>query len=79
MHLPRIRMRELSEFQIDDDQTSQATVEKNEVHAVPFVIDAQAALAADKRKVVPQLQQKALKVADQRFLDIIFRVLIFEA
>ena len=41
MHLPRIRMREFAEFEINDDEASEQPVKKQEVDPVPLISNAQ--------------------------------------
>jgi hypothetical protein len=70
VHLPSVRVTELAYFEVDDDQTMQATVEENEVDTKPCVIDAKPALAAKKGKIIAQFQQKVGEAVDQRFLKL---------
>jgi hypothetical protein len=40
VHLPGIRVRELAEFEIDDNETSKSPVEKQQINPVPLASDA---------------------------------------
>jgi len=41
VHLSGVGMGEFAHLQVDDHQTPQATMEKDQVHPIPFVTDAQ--------------------------------------
>jgi len=43
---------------------------KSRLYAIPFVVDAQAALAADKGEVVAQFQKKGFEVADEGIFQV---------
>jgi hypothetical protein len=45
-------------------------MKEHEIHAVPFVIDAQTSLSPNEREIVSQLQQKMLEMADESPLEI---------
>ncbi len=56
-HLSRIGMREFADFQIDDDETPQTTMEKDQVNPEPFITDAQSFLPTDETKITAQFQK----------------------
>jgi hypothetical protein len=56
MHLPRIGMGKLADFQIDDEETAQAAVKKYQIDSIPLAANAQPFLPADERKVSAQLE-----------------------
>jgi hypothetical protein len=68
VHLPGIRVGELSEFEINDDEASKSSMEEEQVNPVPLVSDAQPMLASDKREVTPEFQQKGLQLPYQGIL-----------
>jgi hypothetical protein len=70
MHLPGVRIAEATDFEIDDDQAFQTSMEKHQIDPEPRVVDSQAALPADESKVVAELQQEIRQVLDQRLLEI---------
>ena len=54
-------------------------MEEEQIHTIPFVVDAQAALAADKGEVVAQFQKKGFEVADEGILQVALGILIAQA
>jgi superfamily II DNA/RNA helicase len=48
-------MRELSQFQIHDDERSKPPVKKHQVHPIPLRADSQAFLTGDEREIIAQL------------------------
>jgi hypothetical protein len=68
MHLPRIRVGELSEFEINDDEASKSSMKEEQVDPIPLVSDAQPMLASDKREVTPKFQQECLQLSYQGIL-----------
>ena len=61
MHLPGLRIAEATDLEIDDDQASQASIEKHQIDPEPGVVDSQSALPTDESKVVAELQQKSAR------------------
>ena len=49
MHLSRIRMRELAEFEINNDETPEPSVEEHQVDPIPLVSDTQEVLKGERR------------------------------
>src|SRR5665213_924186 len=78
MHLPGIRVREFSDLQINDHQTTEPTVKEEQVNAIPFMADTKPFLPSDKREVTAKFHQKILKSADESFLKIALGVFIFQ-
>jgi hypothetical protein len=78
MHLARIGMRELANLQINDHKASQFAVKEKKIDAIPFPADSQPALATDERKVAAELEQKVLKVPQERFFKVGLRVFVFQ-
>jgi len=66
VHLSGGVVGELAALQVDDHQTSQATMEKYEVYPIPFVADAQTLLPADEAEIPAKLREKGFKVSDSR-------------
>ena len=64
VHLTRVRVAELANFQVRKEQAMQTAVEEDQIDAEPIIVDAQPALAANECKIVAQLQQKIGKVLD---------------
>jgi len=52
MHLPGIRVAELADFEVDDDQATQLSMKKDQVDAKPVVVDAKPALTPKKSEIV---------------------------
>jgi hypothetical protein len=53
-------------------------MEEDEIHAVPLVAHAQAALASEEREVVTELEEKRLEAEDQALFEVALRVLVLE-
>ena len=66
VHLARIGMRELADFQINNHKAPQFAVKEKKIDAVPFAAESQSALATDEGKVAAELEQKVLKVPQER-------------
>jgi len=75
VHLAVVGVGKFSNLQVDDHETSQAAVGKEQVHPVPFVADAQPLLPADKAEIAAQLQEEGLQVpisaSSRRCLEIL--------
>ncbi len=56
--LPRVRVGEPPELQIDDDEAAETPVEEEEIDAVPH--DTEAALATDEGEVAAELEEERL-------------------
>ena len=78
MHLAGVGVGELAELQIEEDQAAQAAMEEEQVHAIPVVADAQAALAADEGEVVAEFEQEAFQMADEGFFQLGLGVFILQ-
>lgn len=78
MHLSRIRVREFTELQFDDDETAEPSVKKQQVDSVPFVSDAQPTLASDKREIISEFEKECLQLADQGALKLGLGILILK-
>ena len=65
MHLPRVSVSKLAEFEIDDDKTAQLSMEEQEVHPVPLTADPEASLTSDKSKIASEFQKEVLPVQDR--------------
>jgi hypothetical protein len=63
-------MGEAAQLQVDDDQAAQATVEEEQIYAIPFVVDSQAALAADEGEIIAQFEKKGFQVADESVFEV---------
>src|SRR5579872_2265080 len=70
VHLSSVRITEFAHLEVDDDQAVQTPMEENQVDTKPCVVDTKPALAAKKRKIIAQLQEKVGKAVDQRFLQL---------
>src|SRR5581483_9940669 len=79
VHLAGVRMGELSDFQVDDDEAPQAPVEEEQVDAVPFIANAQTLLASDKCEIAAEFHEKILQSANECFFQIVFRVFILQS
>lgn len=79
VHLARIGMGELADFQIDNYKATQFPVKEDQVHPIPFVTDAQPFLPADETEITPELQQEGFQVTDECLFEIRLRVFILES
>ncbi len=59
-HLAYVRMGQAAQLQVDDDQAAQPPVEKQKIHSIPRLVDAQATLPADEGESFAQLKQEIL-------------------
>ena len=64
MHLAHVRMAQLGQLEINDHQTSQPPVKKEQIHTKPTIADAQPTLASDECKVAAQLEQEVFQPMD---------------
>ena len=78
IHLPGICVRELADFQINDNQTTEPAMKEEQVNPIPFSADAEPSLACNEREIVAELQKKFLELADEGTFEIRFRVFIFQ-
>ena len=67
-------MRKLVGFQLDNDETAEQAVVEYQISEKFVVFKQDSFLAGYKRKTVAQLQQKRLKIGNQRTLQIFFVV-----
>ena len=79
MHLPGIGMGETAELQIENHEAAQAAVKEEQIHPIPFVVDAQPPLASDEGEVAAEFQQEGLKVANQGLLQLALGVFVAQA
>ena len=79
VHLTGIGVREFSPFEIDHHQTPQAAVKEKQIHAVPFITNAQTFLSAHKGEVATEFEKKMLKVQNQSLLEVAFGLFVFQA
>ena len=70
VHLPCVRVTELTNLEVDDEQAAQATVKEDEVDTKPGVVDAKPTLATEERKIVAQLQEEICEMLDERLFQI---------
>jgi hypothetical protein len=54
-------------------------MEKNQVHPIPFVTNAQAFLAANETEIAAELKEKGLKMPYKCFLQVGFGIFILES
>lgn len=66
VHLPDIRMIQLGQFEIDDYETAQSSMEEEQIYTKPTVSDAQSPLPPYEREVAAQLKQEVLEPVDGR-------------
>lgn len=72
-------MTEPAEFQIQDDEAAQAAMVEQQVHAIPFVVKAQPALAADEGEVVAEFEQEGFELANEAVLQVGLGVFVAQA
>ncbi len=65
-------MRELADFQINQNKRAQQTVVENEVNVKMVAVNRDALLAGDERKAFAEFQQKFLQMVEQGLFDIGF-------
>ncbi len=75
-HLSNVGVRQFSEFQINNDKAFQTAIEQNQIHAKPFVADAQTLLPADEGETRAELEQKIFQMFDDGFFEFEFRVFV---
>jgi len=78
VHLSGISVRELADFEIDNDQATQSPMEEQQVDTIPFRADAEPSLAPNKCEVIAEFQEKSFEFVDERIFEIRFRVLILK-
>jgi hypothetical protein len=76
VHLPSIRVRELAEVEIDNDEASESSVENQEINPIPLIPDAESVLAPDKSEIASELQEENLELAEQNVLKVALRVFV---
>jgi hypothetical protein len=65
-------MGKLAHFKINDDKTSQDSVEENNIDTEPLVTDAKAALPDNDCKISSQFKQESFQVLDECLFQIVF-------
>ena len=78
MHLTGVRIAELPNLDVRNQQASQTAVKEDEINSEPIIVDPKATLAAEKRKVISQLQQEVGKVLYERFFHVCFGIFVLE-
>ena len=76
MHLACIGVREVTEFEINDNQTSKAHLEEEQIHSIPSVSNAQAPLSPNESEVTAEFKKKCFKHNYERGLKIGLGVLV---
>src|SRR5262245_47959780 len=66
IHLPGVGMSKFPDLKINHNKALQPSVEKQEVHMVPFVADANALLSCDERESIAKFEQEPLQVTNER-------------
>ena len=65
VHLSRIRVRELPELEVDDDEASKSSMKKQQVNPIPLGPHAQSALSPDEGKIASELEKEGLEFTKQ--------------
>ena len=65
VHLTDVGMSESANFEINDYEATQPTMEKHQVHAKPFMADAQSLLPPNESKLVAEFEQEAFEMSNQ--------------
>ena len=78
VHLAGVGVGEGAELEINDDEAAQAAVEEEEVHAIPDIADAEAALASDEGEVAAEFEQEVFEMADERVFEVGLGVFVLE-
>jgi len=79
MHLSSIGVSESSALEVDDDEAAQLAMKKQQIDAIPFIADAEAALASDKSEIAAKFSQETFEMQNERFFNFRLGILIFEA
>src|SRR5271157_76357 len=79
IHLSGVGVGELSNLQINDDQTAKPAMKKQQVDAVPLVADAQPPLPGNEGEVASEFQKKVFQPVDQRFFQSVFGIFILQS
>jgi len=79
MHLSSIGVSESSALEVDDDEAAQLAMKKQQIDAIPFIADAEAALASDKSEIAAKFSQETFEMQNERFFNFGLGILIFEA
>ena len=58
VHLPGVRVTEFTNLEVVITKSSQTAMEEHEINTKPGVVDTKPALAAEKGKIIAQLQKK---------------------
>src|SRR5205823_3024788 len=70
VHLAGVSVGELAALKIDDDKATEFAMKEEQIDAIPFVADTEAALPADESEIPAELQKKSFEMQDERFFDI---------
>jgi hypothetical protein len=76
VHLPNVGVSKRPDFQVDQDEATQPTMEEHQVHSKPFMADPQPLLPPNEGKLVAEFEQEAFEMSNQRLLQFAFRVFI---
>ena len=79
VHLAGVGVGEPATLEIDDDEASELAMKEQQIDAIPFVADAEAALPADESEIAAELHEKPFDMPDERFFDVGLGVFVLEA
>src|SRR5439155_4192275 len=79
VHLSDVRMSESANFDINDYEATQPTMEKHQVHPKPLMADPQPLLPPNEGKLVAEFEQEAFEMSNQRLLQFALGIFILQA
>ena len=65
-------MGELAEFEVDQHETLEDEIVKNQIDIEFIFVEADKLLAGDKRKALSEFQQKCLQIVDNGLFEVAF-------
>ncbi len=78
VHLARIGMAEPAALDVDHHQGLQLSMEEDQVHPEPGVVEAKPPLAPHKREIIPHFQKEIGEMPDEGLLEFGFGVFVFQ-
>ena len=70
IHLSCIGVSEFTKFQLDNNQASKPSMEKEQIDPIPLCAHSQLLLTSNESKIIPQLQQELLQLPYERVFQL---------